>query len=310
MLVVALFVLVGITLGLLGGGGSILTVPVLVYVADLDAKAAVAMSLLIVGLTSVFGVMPYVRRGNIDYKVAAVFGPVSMLGAYGGGALARYFSNTALLVLFAVMMVATSLAMLRRRGTAIEPKASTHSPKVRAMLLALEGAGVGMFTGLVGAGGGFMVVPALVLLARLEMRRAIGTSLVIIALKSFAGLAGHLSHESIDWTLGLTLAAAAAVGAVAGGALASKIPAGALRRGFGVFVLAMGIFVLGAQVPGTVLASVWEKAAWALVGLSVLGAIVLCWWGIARLRRESRRAALSTSLLSVPPQAPASGSSK
>lgn len=309
MAVVALFVLVGITLGLLGGGGSILTVPLLVYVAGLEAKSAIAMSLLVVGLTSVFGLVPHARRGNIDYKVAAVFGPVAMAGAFAGGEVARYFSNTALLLLFAVMMVATSLAMLRRRAQK-QAKTAPRSPAVRGLLLALEGAGVGMFTGLVGAGGGFMVVPALVLLARLEMRRAIGTSLLIIALKSFAGLAGHLSHESIDWTLGFTLAAAAGVGAVAGAALASKVPAGSLRRGFGVFVLAMGVFVLGAQLPAPVLAKVWDNAAWALGGVLLLAATGLGWWTVSRLRRQSRRAELTASLLSVPPPAPATASSK
>src|SRR5690606_4296762 len=161
-----------------------------------------------------------------------VFGPVSMLGAFGGGALARYFSDTALLVSFALMMLATSVAMLRRPGVRVRsPRAQTGVR--RSGLLALEGVLVGMFTGPVGAGGGFMVVPALVLLAKLEMRRAIGTSLVIIVFKSLAGLGGHLSHVAIDWSLAVTLSAAAAGGALLGAALAGRIPAQALRRGFG-----------------------------------------------------------------------------
>lgn len=246
--VAILFLLVGVSIGLMGGGGSILTVPLLVYGLGLDAKAAVATSLLVVGISSALALVPYLRRGFVDMRVALMFGPVSMVGAFAGGALARHLSSSLLLGLFAAMMLATSAAMLLR-GTPVAALRPPASAELRALVLALEGAGVGVLTGLVGAGGGFMVVPALVLLAGLDMRRAVGTSLAIISLKSFAGLLGHLSHTPVDWGLGLTLAAAAAGGALAGGLLSSKIPGASLRRGFAAFVAGMGVLVLGAQIP-------------------------------------------------------------
>lgn len=246
--VVALFLLVGVSIGLIGGGGSILTVPLLVYGLGLDAKAAVATSLFVVAVSSASALVPYLRRGLVDARVALLFGPVSMLGAFAGGALARHLSSALLLGLFAGMMLATSAAMLFRStiDPVLRPPASAG---MRAFALAVEGAGVGVLTGLVGAGGGFMVVPALVLLAGLDMRRAVGTSLAIISLKSLAGLLGHLSHASVDWSFGLTIAGAAAVGALAGGLLSSKITGARLRRGFGAFVAGAGVLVLGAQIP-------------------------------------------------------------
>ena len=253
MIVVALFLLVGASIGLLGGGGSILTVPLLVFWVGLDAKTAVATSLLIVGVTSAFGLVPYARRGLVDVRVAALFGPVSMLGAFSGGWLGRYLSNGLLLGVFAVMMLTTSAAMLVRRAPTSEaPTLEPHPPTrtgARALVLVLEGAGVGMLTGLVGAGGGFMVVPALVFLARLEMRRAVGTSLLIVSLNSFTGLLGHLSYSRIDWGFGLGLAGAAAGAAILGGLLSRRIPAERLRRGFAAVVAGVGVFVLGSQLP-------------------------------------------------------------
>lgn len=246
--VAVLFLLVGVSIGLMGGGGSILTVPLLVYGLGLDAKAAAATSLLVVGISSAFALVPYLRRGFVDMRVALVFGPVSVVGAFVGGALARHLSNSLLLGLFAGMMLATSAAMLLR-GTPVAALRPPASAGMRALLLSLEGAGVGVLTGLVGAGGGFLVVPALVLLAGLDMRRAVGTSLAIISLNSFAGLLGHLSHTPVDWGLGLTLASAAAGGALAGGLLSKKISGASLRRGFAAFVAGMGMLVLGAQIP-------------------------------------------------------------
>ena len=291
MTLLGLFLLVGVTLGLLGGGGSILTVPVLVYAGGIGAKPAVAMSLFVVGVTSVFGLVPYLRRGQVDLRVALVFGPVSMAGAFAGGILARYFSDRALLVLFALMMVATSLAMLTARAPIAAPERTGFTPR-RTALLALEGAGVGLFTGLVGAGGGFMVVPALVLLAKLDMRRAVGTSLAIIVLKSSAGLAGHLSHVSFDWPLTLALSAAAALGALLGGMLSGRIPKGALRRGFGVFVLGMGGLVLLAQLPK----SVWTALGAHLGLAAILLAAVALAFGAALAARQLRGRALNAKL--------------
>ena len=247
-----LFVLVGLTIGLLGGGGSILTVPLLVYLGGLEAKNAATTSLFVVGVTSSFGLAPYLRRCLVDVRVATAFGPVSMLGAFVGGALARHLSDTLLLGLFAVMMLGTSAAMLRRPrlwSPAPPAERGAESSGRRVLGLGILGAVVGVLTGLVGAGGGFMVVPALVLFGGLEMRRAVATSLALVCLNSAAGLAGHLSHASVDWKLAFTLSATAATGALAGSVLSNRIPGERLRRSFAAFVATLGVLVLGAQLP-------------------------------------------------------------
>ena len=247
-----LFVLVGLTIGLLGGGGSILTVPLLVYLGGLEAKDAATTSLFVVGVTSSFGLVPYLRRGLVDVRVATAFGPVSMLGALIGGALARHLSNTLLLGLFAMMMLGTSAAMLRRPRRWSPAPAAERGPEIsgrRALALGILGAAVGVLTGLVGAGGGFMVVPALVLFGGLEMRRAVATSLAVVCLNSGAGLIGHLSHASVDWSLALALSATAAVGALIGSMLSNRVPGERLRRSFAAFVATLGVLVLVAQLP-------------------------------------------------------------
>lgn len=247
-----LFVLVGLTLGLLGGGGSILTVPLLVYLGGLEAKDAATTSLFVVGVTSGFGLVPYLRRRLVDVRVATAFGPVSMLAALGGGALARHLSNALLLGLFAAMMLGTSAAMLRRPRLWKPAPPAERAPELsnsRVVWLGSLGAAVGVLTGLVGAGGGFMVVPALVLFGGLEMRRAVATSLAIVCLNSGAGLLGHLSHASVDWRLAVTLAATAATGALVGSMLSNRIPGERLRRSFAAFVATLGVLVLAAQLP-------------------------------------------------------------
>jgi len=246
-----LFVLVGLTMGLLGGGGSILTVPLLVYLGGLEAKDAATTSLFVVAVTSSFGLVPYLRRGLVDVRVATVFGPVSMLGALVGGALARHLSNALLLGLFALMMLGTSAAMLRRpqSWSPVSPaQRGSGISRRRVLALGALGAVVGVLTGLVGAGGGFMVVPALVLLGGLEMRRAVATSLALVCLNSGAGLLGHLSHASVDWRLALTLSATAAAGALLGSTLSNRIPGERLRRGFAVFVATLAVLVFAAQL--------------------------------------------------------------
>jgi uncharacterized protein len=241
----ALAVVVGITLGLLGGGGSILTVPLLVYVAGMDPKEAIATSLVVVGVTSAVGVIAHARGGRVQWRTGVIFGAAGMAGAYAGGRLGGYLSGDLLLALFALMMVATSAAMLRgRKGPARPPD---HRPK--AARIVLDGVVVGLVTGLVGAGGGFLVVPALALLGGLPMPVAIGTSLVVIAMKSFAGAAGYLATVELDWALTGGVTAAAVVGSIIGGRLAGRVPADALRVAFGWFVLGMGGFVLLQQVP-------------------------------------------------------------
>ncbi|NES16000.1 MULTISPECIES: sulfite exporter TauE/SafE family protein [Micromonospora] len=246
LLTLGLAVLIGVSLGLLGGGGSILAVPLLVYVADLPAKEAIATSLLVVGATSAVGVLPHARAGRVRWRTGLIFGLAGMTGAYAGGRLAEFIPAGFLLTGFAVMMLATAFAMIRgRRGA--EGKPVPHELPV--FRVVLDGIVVGLVTGLVGAGGGFLVVPALALLGGLPMPVAVGTSLVVIAMKSFAGLAGYLSSVQINWGLALAVTAAAIVGSFLGGRLAGKIPADVLRKAFGWFVVVMGVFVLGQQLP-------------------------------------------------------------
>jgi uncharacterized protein len=244
-LVLVLAVLVGLSLGMLGGGGSILTVPLLVYVAGMDPKEAIATSLVVVGVTSAVGAIAHARGGRVRWRTGLLFGTAGMVGAYAGGRLGGTLPGELLLALFALMMVATSAAMLRsRRVPSSDP---AHQPRVARVLL--DGVVVGLVTGLVGAGGGFLVVPALALLGGLPMPVAIGTSLVVIAMKSVAGVAGYLSAVELDWGFTGAVTAAAVLGSVIGGRLAGRVPADVLRQAFGWFVLAMGAFVLLQQVP-------------------------------------------------------------
>lgn len=242
---VVLAVFVGISLGLLGGGGSILTVPLLAYVAGMDAKQAIATSLLVVGTTSLVGAASHARAGRVQWRTAVLFGATAMAGAYGGGHIAAFIPGTVLLIGFAIMMIATAIAMLRgRRNTAVGSTSAAMSlPKIAAV-----GLGVGLITGLIGAGGGFLLVPALVLLGGLPMPIAVGTSLVIIAMNSFAGFAGYLSSVQINWSLAGMVIAAAVAGALIGTRFAGRVDPEMLRKGFGWFVLVMASVILGEEI--------------------------------------------------------------
>lgn len=265
-LTVVLAVFVGISLGLLGGGGSILTVPLLAYVAGLDPKQAIATSLLVVGVTSAVGAITHARAGRVRWKIAAVFGAAAMAGAYAGGRLAHFVPGNILLIAFAVIMIAAAVAMLRgRRDLADE----SVGPLPVAKIL-LQGGTVGMISGLVGAGGGFLLVPALALLGGLPMPVAVGTSLVVISMQSFAGFAGHLSGESIDWKLAGMVIGAAVVGSIAGGMLTSYIEPATLRKAFGWFVLVMAALVLAQE------ANIWIGAAVAVVAAIAGGMAFMC----------------------------------
>lgn len=243
--IAGLSIAIGVLLGLLGGGGSILTVPMLVYMAHLEPKAAIATSLLAVGATSAVAILPHARRGNVCWGAGAAFGTASMIGAYGGGRLAAWVPGHILMLLFAGMMLATGGAMLLKRQQAGPEPANSCPGKGWVLLaIALLGIAVGALTGLVGAGGGFVVVPALGLLVGLPMRGAIGTSLLIIAANSFAGLAGYLSHVRIDLEFAGAVTAVTVLGSLIGGWLAPKVSAAALRRGFALFVIAVALYLL------------------------------------------------------------------
>ncbi|TKC98748.1 TSUP family transporter [Polyangium fumosum] len=259
MLVLAapLALVIGLSLGLLGGGGSILTLPVLVYVLGVEPRSAIAMSLFTVAITSAAAAFAHARKGRVSYRTGAVFGGAGMAGAFGGGFVAHAIPASLLMLVFALIMLATAVAMLRGRH---EPARTQTAPLWKILVL---GALVGVVAGLVGAGGGFLIVPALVLLGGLAMPEAIGTSLFVIALQSAAGFAAHLGHQTVDWTLTLLIAGLSVGASLAGARLAHRLSGDALRRGFAWFVLAMAIVLLFEHVP--------DSLRPALLGGSLIG---------------------------------------
>lgn len=234
-------VVIGLSLGLLGGGGSILAVPVFVYALGFGVKEAIVMSLAVVGVTSLFGAVGHWRVGNVNLRIAAIFGSVAMGGTYLGARLAVFFSGTAQLILFAVVMLMAAYFMYRDGQPVM---AHSGSGKMPIGLILAEGLAVGILTGLVGVGGGFLVVPALVVLGGVAMKEAVGTSLVVIALKSAAGLLGYLGQVEVSWGFVAVFTAIAIAGSVGGSYLVRFIPGGALRKGFAVFLVLMSAFIL------------------------------------------------------------------
>jgi uncharacterized membrane protein YfcA len=261
--------LVGVSLGFFGGGGSILTVPLLVYVFGLAPKAAIASSLPVVALASASGALRYWRAGQLRPRVGLVFGAAGMSGAYLGGRGAAFVDGGILLLIFAVLMLLTSLAMWRGRRAATPEAGGPALGK-----LALQGLVVGSFTGLVGAGGGFLIVPALVLWAGLPMPAAVGTSLFVIVLNCLAGVAGYLSHVAIDPGLVAAVGSCAVGGSFAGSGLAGAIDPGRLRRAFAGFVLVMALTILlreGALVAATAAQALPRSLPQLLFALVMLG---------------------------------------
>ena len=245
---------IGLSLGLLGGGGSILTVPLLVYGFGLETKTAMATSLLVVGVTSAVAAIPHLYKGHVCPRVGTVFGLAGMLGAYAGGSAARLVPGEALFALFVLVMLATAFAMLRGRSQDEDLATAPSSPCDRAEALPkgrilLHGLLVGGATGLVGAGGGFLVVPALHLLGGLPMHAAIGSSVLVIAMQSLAGFAAYAQHVAVDYSLAAPIMLLAAVGTLFGGLLAGRWSGTRLKRGFGVFILAIAGYTLYRETP-------------------------------------------------------------
>lgn len=271
-LTVGLGLLMGLVLGLIGGGGSILTVPILLYAAGLGAREAIATSLLVVGLTSLAGTARYARMGLVRWRTGLLFGGVAMVGAYSGGLVAEFVPATALLLLFAAMMGVAGVAMLRRRTSGeAQP---VERPFAWGKII-LEGLAVGLVTGLVGAGGGFLVVLALVLLGGMGMRAAVGTSLLIIALKSFAGLAGHLNHATIDLQLALAVSGAAVVGTLLGASLTSRLQPALLRKAFGALTLVAAVVMIRLEAPGWLVEAVFVETWPFWAGGAAIAAVVV-----------------------------------
>jgi hypothetical protein len=226
---------VGLALGLLGGGGSVLAVPLLLALG-IAPKPAIALSLGVVATAAIGAFASHARAGNVDWRAAAWLLPASALGGFAGGRAARLFSDGALLFLFAVLMLGAGVAMLRPRRA--EVRSASHPAWVAA-----AGAAIGFVTGMVGAGGGFLFVPALVLAGGLPMRRAVGTSLVALAANATAALLGHLDHADVPRGLALRLGGAAVAGALLGAGLAGRVPGRTLRRAFGVLVLWISVWM-------------------------------------------------------------------
>lgn len=253
-------IFIGIALGLIGGGGSILTVPVLVYLFAIEPLVATSYSLFIVGLTSTIGSFTYFRKNLVNVKTAVVFGIPSIIAVFATRALIvpaipkEIFvvgdfvltNNILMMVLFALLMMAASYSMIKKDKmplAEIQAEQTFNYP-----LILLEGMVVGVLTGLVGAGGGFLIIPALVILSKLPMKEAVGTSLVIIAAKSLIGFFGESSETAIDWQFLMIISAFAIVGIFIGTALSRKIDGNRLKPAFGWFVLIMGLYIISKEL--------------------------------------------------------------
>ncbi len=262
MLLASFFaVIIGILVGLLGGGGSILTVPVLVYLADIPTKIAIIMSLIIVGTTSLIASLNHARQGHVCWKTGFLFGSAGMLGAFLGGRLIDYVPDALLLILLGMVMLAASFSMIFNKKTSAsdETKAQNSSicpVELPIVAIVLDGFFLGIITGLVGVGGGFILVPALVHLAGLPVHAAIGTSLFIIVLQSSAALIGNAEHFDIDPVLTLLMTSIAVAGSFLGSKAAHYIPATYLKRSFGFFVLILGSYLLYREINATIIVQV------------------------------------------------------
>lgn len=230
---------IGLSLGFLGGGGSILTVPALVYIVGQSPQAAVTASLLIVGVNSMLGAFFHRTQGTQNWRVALLFGGSGMLTAYLAAGLSKLLPSTVLMLLFATLMLVVGSLMILSK-----PPARQHQASRGWLITVLSGAGVGVLTGFLGVGGGFLIVPALVMLVGLPIRQSVGTSLIIIAMNSLAGLLGHLHGLSIDMTVVTLFVTAGLAGSLLGARLAKVIKPEQLRTSFAAFVMLLGGFLL------------------------------------------------------------------
>lgn len=232
---------IGLSLGLIGGGGSIITVPVLVYILGVDAHRAVGMSLAIVGATSLIGAGLHYRLNNVDIRTGMVLGGAGIVGAFFGSRLTYLFSPSVLLLAFAVLMIIISLLMLFGNQHS-KPSTEVHGRSVFKALIA--GMIVGLLTGFLGVGGGFLIVPTLTFFGGLSMKRAIGTSLLVITINSVAGLAGHLTRGTFDPQLTSLVVLLATAGTFAGTRLSHRVSPVSLSRVFSIFVLTVAMFLV------------------------------------------------------------------
>jgi uncharacterized membrane protein YfcA len=262
----SLALLVGLALGLLGGGGSILAVPIFIYVLGVPPKPAIAMSLAVVGVTSFAGFLSHWRQRNVNGRVALLFGGAAVVGAFTGARVSKAIPSAVQLALFAVFALTAAWFMFRSgsrdaravAGGRTRPPGGSNSPATspggdppagqaadtaHPVSLAAIGLGVGLLTSIIGAGGGFLIVPALVLLAGLPMRQAIGTSLLVLTANALSGFAGYLGQQPIDWPLLGSFITVSIVGIVVGSALVGRVPQPRLKQAFAVLIVVLGLFV-------------------------------------------------------------------
>jgi hypothetical protein len=234
---------IGVAVGLLGGGGSVLSVPLLALGLGLEPASAITTSLLVVAVTSLAALIPHARAGRVRWRVGLAFGPAGLAGALAGGRIGAALPGSVVMLLFGLALAASAATTLLRRPPAVLQPVAAEPLRVLAIGLA-----VGLVTGLVGVGGGVVIVPAMIYAVGLPVHAAIGTSLLVISMSSAAGAVGRLGHVDVDWSITLGFAAIAGAGAALGACLAGRVEAEPLRRGFGWLVVAVAALVLVDQV--------------------------------------------------------------
>ncbi|MDX1427356.1 MAG: sulfite exporter TauE/SafE family protein [Salegentibacter mishustinae] len=251
--------IIGVVLGLIGGGGSILTVPVLVYLLAINPVTATAYSLFVVGASALVGAFKNMQKKLVDFRTAIVFSIPAFIAVY---ATRKYIvpaipeslfsigdfeitKNIGIMLFFAIIMILASVSMIRENG---KKKADAEKISYNYPLIIIEGIVVGVLTGIVGAGGGFLIIPALVLLAKLPMKKAVATSLLIIAIKSLIGFIGDVQNMNIDWIFLAIFTGLSVVGMFVGIYLNKFIDGKKLKKGFGWFVLLMGVYIIWAEI--------------------------------------------------------------
>lgn len=237
---------IGGSLGLLGGGGSILTVPALVYLIGQTPQLAVTTSLAIVGANSALGVFFHRSQGTLNWRVALIFGGTGMIFSYLAAGLSKQFSPYVLMVAFAALMLIVGIVLVRQKPTSqkLEQKDDLKLWKVL-----VGGISVGLLTGILGVGGGFLIVPALVMLVGMPMHQAVGTSLVVITMNSLSGFLGHLTGMTLDIPVILIFIAAGVIGTFAGARLSKRLDSTLLRKAFALFVIGLAVFLLYDNLP-------------------------------------------------------------
>jgi uncharacterized membrane protein YfcA len=258
---------VGLVLGLLGGGGSILTLPIFLYVFHVPPKSAIAMSLVVVAMSAFVGFVTHLRQGTVNLRIAVSFGALAMAGAFASARAARFVPTSVQLGLFAVFALSAALLMLRdstralrcaapdppTAGSAVAPRRAgpaaalpaAHTAALRfSPLLGVQAVAVGVLTALMGAGGGFLIFPALVLMGNVPVKEAVGSSLLIIAMNASSGVAGYLGQVPFDWPLVTSFSGVAAIGAITGTRLIRHLSAARIKQAFAIMILVLGTYLV------------------------------------------------------------------